>query len=61
MLGKTGHWSAFATAQFVEAGVHGDAVRPCTKRRSAVEACDAAHDGDECFLAGVGGVGIVSG
>ena len=50
-----------AAAQLVEAGVGVDAVGPRRERRAAVEAGEAAHDGDQRLLGGVGGVGVVAG
>jgi hypothetical protein len=48
-------------AQLVEAGIRRHSVRPRGERRPAVEAVEAAGDGDERLLAGVEGVGLVTG
>lgn len=50
-----------AFSKFVERGVRGDAIRPGTERRAAIEAWKVADDLDERLLAGVVGVTGASG
>jgi hypothetical protein len=47
--------------QLVEAGIRGDAVEPGAEAGPAVVPVEAPDDGDQRLLAGVGGVGVVSG
>ena len=47
-------------AQFVEAGVGGDAVDPRAEGRPSVELGQAAHHRDHRLLRGVGSVGVVA-
>ena len=61
LVGQVGQWSPAPAPQLVEAGVGGHPVGPGRKRRPAVEAGQAPHDGEERLLRGVGGVGVVAG
>jgi hypothetical protein len=52
--------SPVAAAELVEAGVGGHAVRPRAERGPAVIAGEAADDGEQRLLGGVGPVGVVA-
>lgn len=61
LVGNDGQWTAPASPKLVEARVGRNSVRPRREGRATVEAMEAADDGDQCFLSGIGGVGAIPG
>jgi hypothetical protein len=61
VLGEAGVGTPAAPPELVDAGVVGDAVGPGRELRAPVEPGEAADDGQERFLRGVRGVGVLAG
>lgn len=63
MFGRVedGLGTAATATQLVEAGVCGHAIAPGPKAGPTIEPAEAPHDGQQCLLTGVGGVGLVAG
>ena len=59
-IGKTGDWSPSSAAHLVEAGICRDPIHPGRELRPTVETGESSQHGDEGFLRGVRGVGVIA-